>query len=291
MADVADSLSSIRRHVFEDRDVAWSELQAALEADFAGHPALQALLANPEKTPKYGRDDPAGDELAAWLLRELDRAFAEHPTVRGGHYRVGYWTMTNHAAFGRLLHATPDGRPFQRSFASGITPVSAAARGLNETITSTAGLPVERVTNGMALNLKLPPVSDDDTPAAARERAELVARVAAYFEPRRANPLGGMELQFNLIDQRVLEQVKAGSAVADDLLVRVSGYTAYYKDLNARMQQEIIDRTMYDLTSGHVVAGLRYKFGSPADGAPGPAARAAGETTAETDAGRGEPKP
>jgi len=36
----------------------------------------------------------------------------------------------------------------------------------------------------------------------------------------------------------------------DDLLVRVSGYTAYFKDLNKQMQREIIDRTEYRLRDG-----------------------------------------
>jgi formate C-acetyltransferase len=35
-----------------------------------------------------------------------------------------------------------------------------------------------------------------------------------------------------------------------DLLVRVSGYTAYFVDLNPLMQQEIITRTEHDLATG-----------------------------------------
>jgi pyruvate-formate lyase len=38
-----------------------------------------------------------------------------------------------------------------------------------------------------------------------------------------------------------------------ELLVRVSGYTAYFIDLNSRMQKEIIDRTEYMLSSGKMI--------------------------------------
>ena len=38
-----------------------------------------------------------------------------------------------------------------------------------------------------------------------------------------------------------------------ELLVRVSGYTAYFKDLNPQMQKEIIDRTEYLLSTGKAV--------------------------------------
>jgi formate C-acetyltransferase len=35
-----------------------------------------------------------------------------------------------------------------------------------------------------------------------------------------------------------------------ELLVRVSGYSAYFKDLNEAMKDEIITRTQYDIMTG-----------------------------------------
>jgi formate C-acetyltransferase len=38
-----------------------------------------------------------------------------------------------------------------------------------------------------------------------------------------------------------------------ELLVRVSGYSAYFNDLNEAMKDEIITRTAYDIESGQAV--------------------------------------
>jgi len=274
LADVADALSAIEEHVFRTRQVPWTTLEPALRANWKdGFEPVRALLANPGKTPKYGRDEPwpprsgdqgrPGEANARWLLAELDAAFRGRTTYRGGFYRVGYWTMTNHAGYGRLTHATPEGRRARASFASGITPASSAARGLAETIAATASLPVAHVSNGMALNLKFPSFPDDGSAASEAQLDSLVSRVLAYFDPRPDNALGGMEVQFNLHDQKILQNIAAGAlptSAADELLVRVSGYTAYFKDLNEQMKQEIIDRTMYDLATGEVVAGLRFEL-------------------------------
>jgi formate C-acetyltransferase len=38
-----------------------------------------------------------------------------------------------------------------------------------------------------------------------------------------------------------------------DLLVRVSGYSAYFKDLNDAMKEEIITRSAYDVKTGKLI--------------------------------------
>jgi len=56
-----------------------------------------------------------------------------------------------------------------------------------------------------------------------------------------------MEIQFNVTTHKTFEDAVKDPQAHKELLVRVSGYTAYFKDLNPQMQQEIIDRTEYDL--------------------------------------------
>jgi formate C-acetyltransferase len=53
----------------------------------------------------------------------------------------------------------------------------------------------------------------------------------------------------------------ADPAAYPDLLVRVSGYTAYFKDLNPQMQKEIIDRTEYLLSTGGMVSHEPFPLG------------------------------
>ena len=51
----------------------------------------------------------------------------------------------------------------------------------------------------------------------------------------------------NLIDRATLEDARKNPSKYPHLLVRVSGYTAYFADLNPHMQEEIITRTEYAL--------------------------------------------
>ena len=62
-----------------------------------------------------------------------------------------------------------------------------------------------------------------------------------------------MEIQFNITDHNTFVDAVKHPENYSDLLVRVSGYTAYFKDLNPRMQKEIIDRNEYNLSTGTAV--------------------------------------
>ncbi|MBE9569608.1 MAG: hypothetical protein IMF11_03215 [Proteobacteria bacterium] len=62
-----------------------------------------------------------------------------------------------------------------------------------------------------------------------------------------------MEVQFIITDHNTLADAVAYPEKYPELLVRVSGYTAYFKDLNPQMQKEIIDRTEYALYTGRAV--------------------------------------
>lgn len=241
LADVADSLTAIEKVVFEEH-YDFSSLLHALRFDFKGYGKLHKRLMDRSKTPKYGNDDEAADRNVKWLVRTLDKAFGEKENYRGGKYRVGYWTMTNHAGLGRLMQALPNGRKKGENFASGVTPVSGMTPELTEVLNSAAKLPSECLSNGIALNLKFAPVD------LGKEKMvnTLAGYVKGYFKD------GGMEIQFNIIDRRTFLDVvqRPESEDYQELLVRVSGYTAYFRDLSPQMKKEIIDRTEYLLSTG-----------------------------------------
>jgi formate C-acetyltransferase len=249
LADVADSLSAIQRVVFEEKAASFVTLITALTKNFSGYEALQARLANQDKTPKYGNEDPAADCNVRWLTELLDNVFSAKVNYRGGRYRVGYWTMTNHAGFGRLMQATPNGRRARENFTSGITPVSAVTPYLTKTLNSVSLLSAAQLANGVALNLKYTPENGNRETMLAR----FAASIEGYFDDRDGTSDGGMEIQFNVTTHDTFVDAVAHPEKHPELLVRVSGYTAYFHDLNPRMQKEIIDRTEYRLSSGRLV--------------------------------------
>ena len=79
------------------------------------------------------------------------------------------------------------------------------------------------------------------------------ATVNGYFDEAGGRD-GGMEIQFNVLSRETLSKAMDHPNDYPELLVRVSGYTAYFKDLNPQMRREILERTEYDLRTGHAVA-------------------------------------
>lgn len=254
LGDTADSLSAIEKVVFREHALSLPDMVKAIEHDFVGYEALQHRLMAPDKTPKWGNEDPIGDGSARWIVELLDRVVTPEQNYRGGHYRVGYWTMTNHAGFGRLMPALPSGRRAGENFTSGFTPVSGMTPYLPVTLNSVASIPARYLTNGVALNIKFTP----DSPSSNQARLDLFTGVVdAYFTGRPgrrdsgAGALpGGMEIQFNVTRREDFIEAVHHPEKYPDLLVRVSGYTAYFKDLSPQMQEEIINRTEYLLANG-----------------------------------------
>lgn len=249
LADVADSLSAIQKLVFEEKSITFADLIDAIGKNFEGYEELHTRLMNPDKTPKYGNEDPIADANVSWLVEFLDRAFKDKKNYRDGLYRVGFWSMTNHAGFGRLLKAMPNGRKDRDNFASGITPVSGVTPCLTKALNSVAKLPNGCLSNGVALNLKYTPEDTD------REKMldNFAASVEGYFDDASGGGNGGMEIQFNITTRETFVEAAKNPEKYPELLVRVSGYTAYFRDLNPQMQKEIIDRTEYLLSTGKMV--------------------------------------
>jgi formate C-acetyltransferase len=248
-ADTVDSLSAIEQAVFKARKCTFAELLAALQADFKGHEKLRAYLVN--RTPKYGSADPTAQVNARRVVKLLYGFYQQHANYRGGKYRPAFWTMTNHAGQGKLSGTLPNGRKAFKVFASGITPVSQAAGDLAACLQSVGGLDPVSIPGGEAFNLKYPTLK-------GREEIEKFgAGVETYFE------CGGMHIQCNIMSYEMLLDAKENPEKYPELLVRVSGYSAYFKDLNDAMKEEIITRTAYDLRNGGAVPFPQETAGMP----------------------------
>lgn len=238
-ADTVDSLSAIKKVVFDDKICSFKELKQALDANFKGYEKFHAFLIN--RTPKYGMDNNIAKENSRKMIRFLYDFYQRHVNYRGGKYRPGYWTMTNHAGQGKLAGALPNGRKAYQVFASGITPVSQAAEDLPTSLSMIGGLESKCIPSGEALNLKYPSVPTD------KDIETLGQVVEAYFKH------GGLHVQFNIMSYDDLIKAKEAPDDYPELLVRVSGYSAYFKDLNEAMKDEIITRTAYDIKTGKAV--------------------------------------
>ena len=146
--------------------------------------------------------------------------------------------MTNHAGQGKLTGALPNGRKAYQLFASGITPVSQAAKELTSCLRAVGGIDSLLIPGGEAFNLKYTSITSPE------DLQKFSQGVEAYFA------MGGLHIQFNIMSYQMLLDAKAHPDDYPDLLVRVSGYSAYFADLNEAMKDEIITRTAYEVSTG-----------------------------------------
>lgn len=229
VVDVADSLTAIDTVVFADRRASLAEVVQACRDGFRGHEALRARLL---AAPKFGNDDPRADAMLARVMAEFAAALAGRQNSRGGAYTAGFYSVTAHQAFGEVVGALPSGRQAGEAFASGLSPCSGTTRsGPTAALRSYASLPFDRALNGVNFNLQLPPWTGgvDGAPL-------LDSLIGGAFAQ------GCMQLQVNVLDPAVLREARDNPGRHPGLLVRVSGYSAYFDDLSPAMQDEIIRR-------------------------------------------------
>ncbi|MHB8107975.1 MAG: trans-4-hydroxy-L-proline dehydratase, partial [Candidatus Cryosericum sp.] len=181
-----DSLSALKAHVFDRRDLTMDEVLQAIDADFAGHEKTRLLLWN--RSPKYGNDDPAADDILAQLFDAVFNEIDGRPNTKGGTCRVNFLSTTCHVYFGSVTGAMPDGRRAWQPLSDGISPVQGADHnGPTAVVRSAARLDHGR-TGGTLLNQKfVPELLEGD-----RGLDALAHLIRSYFR------MDGHHIQFNV---------------------------------------------------------------------------------------------
>jgi formate C-acetyltransferase len=230
LADVADSFSAIEEIVFRDGVATWEEMVAAVDRNFEGDGELRARILN--RVSRYGESEANG--YARFVSESFSEELSAFTNPRGGRYVAGFWTMTTHQGFGRRTRALPSGRLAGESLSNGISPVQGCERrGPTATLSSAAAnVPVG---NGCVLNLKMSP----DHLRGEKGKVVLNGLVRGYFAK------GGQQVQFNVLDPQVLIEAKKDPGKYRDLVVRISGYSAYFNDLTEALKDEIIARALH----------------------------------------------
>jgi pyruvate-formate lyase len=230
-ATVGDSLAALDTLVFQEGRATMAKVLAALDADFEGYEPLRQMLAN--RSPKYGNDDEAADRFTRLAAEIYCQEVEKHASYRGGRYQPGLYSVTTHVALGLAVGATPDGRHAGAPLSQGISPVQGRdGKGPTAAMKSAARLNHTLVSNGSAFNLNINPAFM----RGGKGPETMASLLGGYFQ------LGGMQLQWNLVDRQMLQEAQAHPQEYRGLIVRVSGYSALFTDLERVVQDDIIMR-------------------------------------------------
>jgi pyruvate formate-lyase/glycerol dehydratase family glycyl radical enzyme len=237
IATLADSVAAVKKMVFEDERVTMADLLAAIHANYEGYEELRQLMRS--KAPKFGNDDDYVDELA----RELSvfwatEAFKHENPYTGRKYRAGYLSWNYYIPLAPLTAATPDGRRRGEFLSGGVGAVQGMdSNGPTASIRSVGKLNLETIPNGASHTITISP--------SMVQTSEHIEKLAALL--RAYNEVGGTALQINVIDVKTLRDAQRNPDAYSNLMVRVTGYNAFFTQVGRELQEEIITRTEHSL--------------------------------------------
>lgn len=228
---VTDCLTSVKYNVFDEKNFTMDELIEAMEHNFEGYDYIYSLVT--EKTPKYGNDDDYADDVMKQIFDLYHDTIVGRPNMKGGKYGIDMLPTTCHVYFGDVILATPNGRKAHKPVSEGISPEKAAdVNGPTAVIKSCAKMD-HLATSGTLLNQKFTP----DVVAGEEGLAHMAELVRSYFA------MDGHHIQFNIIDRETLIEAQKNPEEYKDLIVRVAGYSDFFRNLDKPLQDEIINRT------------------------------------------------
>ncbi len=233
LGTVVDSLSAIKKLVFEEKKLTMEQIIKAVDDNFEGHEDVRALL---QSAPCYGNNDPYADAIG----REIDKISVEYggkySEELGMHNDVRYVPFTSHVPFGKVVSATPNGRKEFTPLSDG----SSASHGadvngptailLSNYNTKNYGM---RDRAARMLNIKFTPKSLEGEQGTEK----LVSFIRTFCD------LKIWHVQFNVINRDTLLAAKKDPQKYRNLIVRSAGYSAYFVDLSPDLQNDLIART------------------------------------------------
>jgi len=230
---LVDSLFAIREMVYEKKLVSLTRFKEILARNFEEEEAFRQYLVH--RVAKFGQENNSILEFSAKVFADLARVSSGRENSRGGRYEASLFAFRSFTSFGTMTGATPDGRKSGEYLSQSMSPsvlslgqqcdigqVLSALEPLNLTL-----YPVTAV-----LDVKLPAFGDGCG-------AEVIVPVIKRFLQN-----GGSVLQMNYVDPEVLLEARKHPQRHPDLVVRVTGYSAYFNTLPEVVQDEVIERTL-----------------------------------------------
>ncbi|MHA1734624.1 MAG: pyruvate formate lyase family protein [Promethearchaeota archaeon] len=231
LATFVDSLLAVKEVVYEWAECTLPEFTEVVAGNFRGHEVLRQRIIN--TLPKYGAGDDEADALAQQVIEWIHAEAGNYRNFRGGKFRACYYSYGNHVIDGIMVGPTPDGRRRGDPISNGVSPSNlAAVKSPTDAMNTVAKFPPAQVSSGIALNLRFHP-SLLSTGEGIVKFADLIR---GYFAK------GGMHVQPNVVSTKTLKAAQRHPERYRDLVVKVSGYSAYFTDLGRSIQDDIIKR-------------------------------------------------
>lgn len=234
LANTYDSLAAIKQMIYDTKALSAEQLLQALRDNFVGHEPLRRRL---QCCPHFGNNNPYVDDIAADVATFVFTEFLKHTPWRGGRFLASCLMFVTYGILGAQVGATPDGRLAYTPLADSAGAVQGRdISGPTALLRSVTRLPHYLAPGTLVVNIRFTKRLFEDKAL----RQQLKALIRTYFD------LGGMQLQINVVDQRLLREALENPEAYRDLIIRVGGYSEYFHRLSRDLQLSILERVEHE---------------------------------------------
>jgi formate C-acetyltransferase len=235
LATTADSFAAIEQRVECEGRLSWPDLMRHLAADYAG-PEGERVRLMLRSVPRFGCGGSGADEWAVRISRAFTEIVTSVRTPRHGYPLLpGLFSWAAQIDMGRGIGALPNGRHADAPISHGCNPDPGFRKDGAPTALAVATAAVQPGRGNPA------PMQLDMDPMIARDEGgveTMVSLIRTHFD------LGGTQINLNVMDREKVLEAHADPSRHPDLVVRVTGFSAYFASLSAAQRQQIVDRML-----------------------------------------------
>ena len=239
IAVAADSFAAVEQRIDRERRLTYAELQRHLDENYEGPDGerTRQLMLHSER---YGGGDSLGDRWAVrisklWtaLVRDLVRQHADD--YRHVNFIPGLFSWSNTILLGSILKATPNGRK--------------AGEPINHGANPNGGFRADGAVTAMCNSIAAVQPGYGNTAPVQLEVDPMIANDPEGIDKMCAMVMGIMKsgntlLNINIIDAKRILEAHKDPLRHPDLVVRVTGFTAFFAMLSEKFRQLVVDRVM-----------------------------------------------
>lgn len=229
LTNTINSLAVIKKYVYDEKKYTLSELVHILDVNYEGYEEDRQLFLNVDK---FGNNKPLVDDLKLRIEHFINSKANEYGKAEGFHYCTIASVNPGGITIGPSTAASADGRKCGEPFALGNSPMPGTdISGITAMLLSTAK--ADAANGGYVTNMNI------SRKTIVEHREEISKLFKTYFD------IGGLQLNINCFSKGDLEKALKEPLKYRNIIVRVSGYSARFVDLDPITQKHIMERTLY----------------------------------------------
>jgi formate C-acetyltransferase len=232
LATVADSFAALEQRIEQEKRFTWAQITAYLRNNWGGLEGERARLTM-KSIPRYGRGGSRADDYAVRIAQLFTRLVKEKPTPAGFNMIPGIFSWANTIPMGKDVGATPNGRHAGHPISHGSNPDPGFRKDGSPTAMAVAIASVQPgYGNTAPMQIELDPAISRD-----EEGVGIIADlIRTHFK------LGGTQINMNILDAAKILEAHKDPSKYPDLVVRVTGFSAYFASLSPEFRQLVVDR-------------------------------------------------